>query len=313
VRLSLAVALLVGIAAPAALAQTAPPSSPAPLAERLTGSARDDYEAGRLSLSYHDNVGAMVRFRRAYRQTPDPRLLANMALCEKEMQHYGRAASLFERALDEGGALFTPGQVAQIRALIGECLPRTGLLRVTVDVPGAQVRVDDEPAGRAPLPADVRVDRGNHRVEVTSSGHRPFVAEVPVADENPVPVEVHLERQVPDAVVLVRAPADAAVAIDGRNVGRGVWQGRVAAGKHALRVTADGMSPYETSLDVTADQSRTVDVTLQRDRGVPVWLWIAGGAVAVVAVVVASASTFHSSDHGAAGDAPAMTGLRLSW
>jgi hypothetical protein len=264
-------------------------------------------------LSYHDVVGAMVRFRRAYRQTPDPRLLANMALCEKEMQHYGRAATLFQRALDEGAASFTPGQVAQIRALIGECLPRTGLLRVTVDVPGAQVRIDDEPAGRAPLPADVRVDRGNHRVEVTSSGYRPFVREVPVADDVPVPVEAHLEPQVAEGVVLVRAPPEAAVAIDGHVVGRGAWQGRVVAGTHALRVTADGMAPYETKLEVAADQSRAVDVTLHRDRGLPVWLWIAGGAVAVVAVVVASASTFHSSDHGAAGDAPGTTVLRLSW
>jgi hypothetical protein len=316
-RLSLAVTLVAWMPAREAFAQTAtpaaPPSGPAPLAERLTGDAREDYETGRLLLSHHDEVGAMVRFRRAYRQTPDPRLLANMALCEKGMQHYGRAATLFQRALDEGGALFTAGQAAQIRGLIAECLPRTGLLRVTVDVPGALVRIDDEPAGRAPLPADVRVDRGNHRVDVTSSGYRPFVREVPIVDDAPVTIDAHLESLVAEGIVVVRAPPDADVAIDGHIVGRGAWQGRVAAGSHALRVTADGMAPYERKLDVTADQTSAVDVTLHRDRGLPVWLWIAGGAVAVVAVVVASASTFHSSDHAAAGDAPSTTVLRLSW
>ncbi len=288
-------------------------ASPQPLAERLTGAAREDYEAGRLLLSTHDDVGAMVRFRRAYRQTPDPRLLANMALCEKDLQHYGRAATLFQRALDEGSALFTPEQLEQVRAKIAECLPRTGLLRIAVDVPGAVVRVDDEPAGKAPLPSDVRVDRGNHRVEVTQSGYRPFVRDVPVADDKPVRVEVRLEPQVPEGIVVVRAPEDATVALDGHVVGKGVWQGRVPAGAHAVRVTADGMSSYEGDVDVAADQLRTLDVTLHRDRGTPVWLWIAGGAVAVVAVVVVSASVFHSSDSGAAGDAPATTVLHLSW
>jgi hypothetical protein len=294
---------------PKAAAQASPP----PLAERLTGAAREDYEAGRLLLSTHDDVGAMVRFRRAYRQTADPRLLANMALCEKNMLHYGRAATLFQRALDEGGALFTPAQVEQVRAMIAECVPRTGLLRIAVDIPGATVRVDDEPAGSSPLAADVRVDRGNHRVAVTLAGYRPFVRDVPVADDKPVPVEVHLERQMPEGIIVVRAPVDAAVALDGHVVGKGVWQGRVAAGTHAVRVTADGMSAYEGDVDIVAEQRRTVDVTLQRDRGSPVWLWIAGGAVAVVAVVVASAAVFHSSDSGAAGDAPATTVLHLSW
>ncbi len=281
-----------------------------PLTERLSGDARRDYDDARVLLAYHDDVGALVRFRRVYAEVPDPRLLANMGLCEKDLQHFARAASFFQRALAEGADLFTPAQTAQLRAMLDESLPRTSRLRVAVDPPGAEVLVDDGNMGTAPLASDVLVDHGGHRVEVRKAGYRTVVRQVAVADAGPVPVDVHLEPLTPEGFLAVRPGADGVVSLDGKVVGKGPWQGPLAPGSHALRVTADGMAPYEDRVLVRVNETQTVDVTLEKDRGAPLWLWIAGGTVAVVAVIVAGAAVFHSSD---GHEAPGTSGLRLSW
>jgi PEGA domain len=292
----------------------APPptvSPAAPLSERLSGSARIDYDDARVLLLYHDEIGALVRFRRVYAEVPDPRLLANMGLCEKNLQHFARAASFFQRALAEGAPLFTPTQTTQIQAMLDECLPRTARIRVAVDPPGAEVLVDDGSMGPAPLASDVLVDRGTHRIEVRKAGYRTAVRDVPVADAGPVAFPIKLEPLTPEGFLSVRTAADGVVSVDGKVVGKGPWQGAMAPGSHALRVTADGMATYRGDVLVRVNETETVDVRLQKGEATPVWLWVAGGAVAVVAVVVAAASVFHSSDPHA--DASATGGMRLSW
>jgi hypothetical protein len=56
----------------------------------------------------------------------------------------------------------------------------TGFLELTTEEPGAEVRVDDKPAGKTPLKA--KVAAGKHKVEVTQRGKvrvEPFWVDVP--------------------------------------------------------------------------------------------------------------------------------------
>jgi hypothetical protein len=285
----------VGVASAEPAGPLAPVTPPPPLGETLTGDTLREYQAARELLSYHDDVGALVRFTRLYDQLHDARLLANMALCEKDLGHPGRAAALFERALGEGASLFPPEQLAQLRQLLDACLALSGRLRVSTGVAGAAIAIDDHVVGTSPLAADVPVDRGVHRLRVTKAGYREWTRDVTVTETAVTAVDAMLDPDTPDAVVrIVTAPGNA-VALDGRPVLRGSGQVRVAAGSHALAVTAQGMVPFRADVSVREGETKTVDVTLADDRRAPLWLWVAGGTVLGIAIIVAGASVFHSS------------------
>jgi hypothetical protein len=314
-----AVFLAAAALAPGA-AHAAPGASvPPPLSETLTGDALRDYQSARELLLYHDDLGALVRFARLYDQLHDARLLANMALCEKELGHHARAATLFRRALDEGAALFAPEQLAQLGPLLDASLALSGRVRVSVGLVGAAIAIDERPVGGSPLAADVLIDPGLHRIRVSRAGYRDWTRDVAVTaagsgGRNVTLVDVVLEPDTRDSVVRVVTAPGNAVSLDGRPISIGSGQARVAPGSHALAVTADGMAPFHADLSLREGETRTVDVTLNEDRRakVPVWLWVAGGAVVGVAVIVAGASVFHSSDtHAAAGSVASP--LRVSW
>jgi hypothetical protein len=304
----LAVQVAAGLPARAA---PEPPVAP-PLSESLKGESLNDYQTARVLLRSRDDVGALIRFTRIYDREHDPRLLANMGLCEKDMEHPARAAELFERALRDGAALFSPDQLAQVRQLLNASVAAAGRARVTVDVPGAAVVVDDRPVGTSPLTTDLLVDRGTHRVRVSKAGYRDWTRDVAVPEASVAAVDASLQPDVPDGAVRVVTAAGNEVAVDGRFVSRGTGEARVPAGSHAVRVTGDGRLPFRTDISIRANETRTIEVALQEDRRAPVWLWVVGGTVVGVAIVVAAASVFHPSDAHASA-ASVQSPLRVSW
>jgi hypothetical protein len=181
------------------------PSSPAPVAPAagplsatLQGSARADYEAARHDLAERDFAAALARFTRAYQRVPDPRLLANIALCEQSLNHCARATELFEDALTTGSALFSPAQISEIRSRIEACRPpvapapivRDGALTVRAG-PGDRIALDGRVVAEGSW--DARVPIGTHALAVTAEGMLPFGASVVVEENQTHTFDVTLE------------------------------------------------------------------------------------------------------------------------
>jgi hypothetical protein len=216
------------------------PVAPAarPLSATLHGSARADYEAARHDLADRDFATALARFTRAYEEVPDPRLLANIALCEQSLSHCVRATNLFEGALATGSALFSPAQITEIRARIEACRPpvapapapapppapalapvvQDGALSVRAG-PGDRIALDGRVVGEGSWNA--RVPVGTHALAVTSDGMVPFGASVFVEENQTHTFDVTLEpdRRAPTwlwvtgGVIVAAAVAVAAVAV----------------------------------------------------------------------------------------------------
>jgi hypothetical protein len=151
---------------------------------------------------------------------------------------------------------------------------------VVVDQPGAEVFVDDELVGTSPVDPVV-VDIGARKVRVRKSEFEEFTKEVPVGGAAEVAVDVKLPKIIHEGRLTVRTSTEAAIAIDDKVVGSGTWSGVLPSGGHTLRVTAPKMRPYQTEVFVQDKQSRDLAVTLEPEpsKGVPSWMWIAGGAV----------------------------------
>ncbi len=296
----LALLLFVGAAglaeAPAFAAPPAPPASPAPatpatppppLAQSLKGAAKAAYDGGRLLFDTQDFAGAETKFRAAYRESSDARLLWNIATCERGLRHYARTAILIEQFLDAASGLVPREFVAQARTTLATLRELYSPLLVTVLPAGARVSIDGEPVGTAPFPKAVPLDLGTHTVRAELDGFAPQEQSIEAAGHDPVAFTVTL-KELPTTAELVIAPSDTAdiVSIDGKVVGSGRWRGDVPAGVHKVKVSAPGKRSYVGELEIAVGEHRSVDVTLEAERGPVLWPWIVGGAAVVAGAFI---------------------------
>jgi hypothetical protein len=275
-----------------ARAQASDLGNPRPLTETLTGGVLSDYETGRVLLSYHDDVGALVRFRRAYEQVHDARLLANMALCEDDLQQHARAATLYARALAEGEGLFTPDQANRLHELLAASRAAVARVHLAVSTPGAEIVLDGEVIGQSPLGSEVFVDIGTHHLRVTKSTYRTFERDIVVRAPGPLSVDAQLEVESHVGTLRIVSVDRSAIAIDDHVLGTGRWQGHVSAGSHEVRITAEGMDTYRKKVQVAENETRSLDVMLVPRHAPDAWLWAAGGTLAVITAITAAVSVF---------------------
>ena len=135
------------LAASAAAAQP-PASRQKPLAQSLPPDAKRDYDAGKLLFEDGDYATALLKYRAAYDATHDPRLLWNVAVCQKSLRHYAKAAG-------DAGALPRRGRRRSLRRrtardaqdLSRAIAPFTRPMTVDVSEPGAEVWIDDALVG----------------------------------------------------------------------------------------------------------------------------------------------------------------------
>lgn len=257
----------------------------APLAEALTGDAKADYERAKLLYIDGDFVNAYENFRSAYERAHDARLLWNMAACEKNRRRYAKTLVLVRRYTLEAGPQLGDQDRADAAELVKIIEPLTGTLEIVVNEPGAEVAVDGETLGKSPT-APVLVDRGPRKIRVT----KPEFTAVEIEhrlDAAAGTVEVKLVKIVHEGKLVVRAPREAAIAVDGTVVGSGSWSGSLVSGGHTLRVTQPKMRPYQTEIVIQDNQTRELPITLEPEpsKGLPLWAWIAGGAVVVGGIV----------------------------
>jgi hypothetical protein len=289
----IATVLAVVFAANTAVAQGKPavPAGPPPLAQALTGQAKADYEAGKVLLVDGDFASALLKFDAAYQSSKDPRILWNMAVCEKNLRHYAKVTKLLRRYKEEGASLLTTKDVQEAEDLLWALQSLTAGLKISVDQPEAEVYVDEELVGKSPLEKPIVVDIGTRKVRVVKEGFQEASQTVTVGGAPEVPVAVKLEKLVHEGRIAVSAHPGDAIAIDGKPVGTGKWEGAVASGSHQVRVTAKDMRAYETEVSLADKEVRTLSVTLEADPalkkgGVPTWIFIAGGSVVLAGAAV---------------------------
>ncbi|WP_433933938.1 PEGA domain-containing protein [Sorangium cellulosum] len=277
-------------AAPAP-AQASPPAEapPAPLADTLTGKAKDDYELGKRLFGNGDFANAFIKFQHAYESSKDVRLLWNMVVCTSRMHRYRQVLTLVEKLKQEDRGVLLPDDWAKIADLERSARSAVGSLEFAVSERGAAVTIDGELIGKTPLSGKVTVDSGTRRIHVVKPGFKEHVRVERVSPGDELRLEVRLEPQVHAGRLSVLASPGDRIALDGKPVGQGRWEGAVPSGRHALRVTAPGMVPYEAEIVVQDEALSSVRVGLtpvERTGGVPVWAWLTGAALIVGAAVV---------------------------
>lgn len=302
-RRSVVLSVLVSIAlstfAVAAAADSPSPEVPRSLGDTLEGDAKRDYDAALLLYKAGDFAGAERRFSSAFETSSDVRLLWNAAACEQALRHYAKAIALVRRYLDSHSPLITPEAEQNAYAFLDAAVPLTARLVIEATPSDASAYLDDDPLGPLPLAREARVDFGTHRLIVRKAEFRDRVQDFTVTSSADVVLKVGLEPVVHQGRLVVRASKGDSIALDGRFVALTSFDGAVASGTHALRVTASGARAYEARVRIEDDRTRAIDVVLEPvavTSGVPAWVWLAGGAVLVAGATTAGYFALRSSE-----------------
>jgi hypothetical protein len=167
-----------------------------PLAQSLKGDAKDAYSAASALYKHGDFAAAETNYRQAYDLSKDPRLIFNMAACERGLHAYARMQALLERYKQEAGANIS----AEDRMIVDEALaalPKfVGTVVVNVNVEGAAVTVDGESVGSTPLATPIVLDAGRHTVVVRKDGYENVERPIEISAGTPSSLAVTLVVQV---------------------------------------------------------------------------------------------------------------------
>lgn len=160
-----------------------------------------------------------------------------------------------------------------------EATQKKGKLVVkALGAPEATVYVDNVKQGPSPWEGEVTADK--HTIEIRAKG---FVTETRTETVSPAqPTIIEATLRVDQGRVRVESDKpENVIAIDGKEIGRGTWEGVLSTGNHRLDVTRSGTSPHTSTVTVQTDQLSTVRVTLTGKGGVPWYAWVIGGGVLI--------------------------------
>jgi hypothetical protein len=208
---------------------------------------------------------ALVEFVRANELSPNPRTLYNIAQVQLALLRFAHAKRAFERFLAESKDL-TPTKRAEVQAELARLGDRVGYLEISVDTPGAEIRIDREVIGHAPLTEPVAVAIGERRVVALVPGRAPVERVVPVAAGDHVRIELSAPaaerrdaRQIEEAPPASVAPTPGSAEKTGRRHRRVLWASAgVTAGLGAAALATGAL---------TLTTSRALDTELDSFPG----------------------------------------------
>ena len=298
---------------PAAAQPAHVPQVQAPLAQSLTGSARDAYASAQILFNNGDFAGALTKYGQAYDLSKDPRLLFNMAVCARTLHAYARMQALLTQFRREAGATISPRDRDDVDAALAAIRNLVGSVRLTISEPDAAIAIDGEPVGQSPLSDPLVLDLGKHTVTVSKPGFASASRTVTIAGGSEAAVDVALVAHRPVAELAVAAEEGATIVIDGQVTALGRFDGPLPAGPHQVRVTEPGKLPYEAEADLRDGETRTMQVSLESEKhGRPVWPWIVGGAVVAAGAAVGGYFLFRSQPAAPATPPDQLGQLQLS-
>ncbi|MFS8067200.1 MAG: PEGA domain-containing protein [Byssovorax sp.] len=299
----------------AALALTLPSlhaRAEGPVSASVQDEAASRFKKGLDLFKEGDYQAALIELRRANELAPTYNVLYNIGQVYFQLQDYPNALHSLQRYLAEGGKAIDSKRRLEVDKDIEKLKSRVANLEIAVNVPDAEVTIDDVSAGKSPLPKTVLVGAGRHRIVVSKAGFGSVtrIVEIASAELQKVPVELVETKPVapdtppppaslpppplPSPVIAPpepRRPPSRAVPVAGWVVTGGLAAGAIVTGSLALVASSD-LKTQRTSGTATRDdlagaRSKTQSLALATDilagcavvaGGVSLYFTFAGGS-----------------------------------
>ena len=252
--------------------------------------ARRRFFAGAQLFEEANYEGALAEFEASYRVLPQPVVLFNIAQTQRSLFRYDEAVENFGQYLREGADRIPMPRQRQVRQTIAELERRIAAIRLNVVPAGATVLIDGRSVGQSPLPLAIRMSAGRRVIEVEADGYLPLREEIEVIGRTPRTIDVRLARRnTAGSLAVTAAPADAALRIDGLEVGHAPVRRQLPQGGHVIEAVLPGYEVYRTAIQLAPQQHLDLHAVLVEDRGPGLtgqwWFWAGASALVVAAAV----------------------------
>ncbi|MBK8213256.1 MAG: PEGA domain-containing protein [Myxococcales bacterium] len=214
---------------------------------------------------------ARTEFMDVYRETKNPRVLFNVAVCDKNTGHYARAIEVLKQELSEGAGKLSPEEETRAKETAAGLEAFVVELVVSVSEPGAKIYVDDVEVGVSPLASPLRVDIGERRLAAKKAGYADAstVKSFPQG-KKPDPIELKLEAiaKLGTITVQVSGAPNATVRIDGKEVGASPYTGKLVIRSEPYVVEADapGFATAKQSVVMKEGEAAAVSLGLSKEQ-----------------------------------------------
>lgn len=188
----LAFAVTLAVLTPETLAFAEQPSPPSKAAQAEAGSR---FRKGAELFDEGDYQAALIEFRRAYEIAPNFAVLYNIGQVYYLLQDYANALNTLERYLSEGDRSIQIARRRDVQKEIQKLQSRVANLDITVNVPDADVAIDDVTVGKSPLAKPVVVNPGRHRIAISKAGFNSTSKSVEVASADAPKLTFELTEQ----------------------------------------------------------------------------------------------------------------------
>jgi len=159
-----------------------------PSAETIKDAGRH-FQRGVALFNEADYPGALAEFKRAYEIAPNAAVLWNIGQTYFQLRSYALALTTFEKYLNDAGASAEHAKEAQ--TAVDTLRSRVGKIDVTAP-DGAEILIDEEPAGKAPLPP-ILAAVGKRKIVATKDGKSSPPKFVEVAAGETIKAEIKLD------------------------------------------------------------------------------------------------------------------------
>jgi hypothetical protein len=143
----------------------------------------------------NDFANALIEFKRAYEIAQDWRFLFNVAQAAYQVSNYALALDSFTKYLSEGGAQVERKRRTFVEGEITKLKGRVAQVRITVNVPNADIAVDDEKVGVSPLPAAITVSAGKRKFTAMVTGKPIAIKSLEVAGGDSTQISLEIESE----------------------------------------------------------------------------------------------------------------------
>jgi hypothetical protein len=222
--------------------------------------AKTHFERGVSLFEDRNFDGALAEFQKSFELKPTPAALQNIAVCQKSLHRYTDAIGTLEAMLRDFGQQLSFDDKKAAEDAIREMKNLLGSLVLVVKPPAARVTVDDRAVAAEQRSRGVLLPSGEHRVVAEAEGHKRFEQIVKIVSGESKTIAVDLEQQ--KGMLWIRAgDSQAAIVIDGKQVGYEEWQGPVEAKTHEVVVFTDKLR-HRATVAVQEGQITELEVKL---------------------------------------------------
>lgn len=265
-----------------------PGTTEEPQADPATIDARAHHRRGLELYDEGDYRLALVEFQRAYEIGKSYKTLFNIGQVHFQLNNYAKARLTFEQYLREGRSAIPEARRSAVEKDLATLKARTATLTIRVNVPDAEVAIDDLIVGKTPLEVMV-VNAGEARIRVSKHGFSTRTRAITLVGGDVTTIELDLSEAKPD-VVVTQTTTGLPGGVVASWIVTGIFAaGAVGTGIAALAASSKYDSKRETPIAGSIDEARD---ELERQRSLVKGLAVTADILAISTVVAAGVSLY---------------------